>query len=300
MERGLLRRGVIADELAPYNTHADTSDVSGEMGRACPTHQPSTVVPIIAAATRHLGVGVTLSIRIRASVSMCRRLSSLDHLSNGRIAWNIVSSYSKSEWDAYGHTMTERAAATSGSRSTWRLLQAWESWEPGAIVADKASGIYADPARSTCPPRRQILQCHGRHFCAPSPQAGRCYAGGIVRSWTRLRAKHAEAIFAVHPNVDRMKQYADDLNERLGRSSIVTPGSVKLISADVVAETRFGGAGKVRAHQGMHPSRRRARPIPPLRPRLLEIFTRTTSCRTSRYLEIRACSSRTSTRAGRR
>ena len=108
MERGLFDAVFIADELAPYNTHEDSSDPVVKWAVQCPTHEPSTIVPIIAAATRHLGVGVTLSSAFEHPYSMCRRLSSLDHLSDGRIAWNIVSSYSKSEWDAYGHTMTER------------------------------------------------------------------------------------------------------------------------------------------------------------------------------------------------
>jgi hypothetical protein len=75
---------------------------------------------------------------------MCRRLSSLDHLSAGRIAWNIVSSYSKSEWDAYGHSMTDRSGRYERLEEYMGVCyQLWDSWEPGAIIADKASGIYA-------------------------------------------------------------------------------------------------------------------------------------------------------------
>jgi len=97
MERGLFDAMFIADELAPYNTYDDSSDATVKWAVQCPTHEPSTIVPIITSdATRNLGVGVTLSTMFMHPYAMCRLLSSLDHLSSGRVAWNIVSSYSKS------------------------------------------------------------------------------------------------------------------------------------------------------------------------------------------------------------
>src|SRR5664280_1490805 len=109
MERGLFDGMFIADELAPYNNYKGSSDDTVRYAVQCPVHEPSTIVPIIAAATTHLGIGVTLSTAFEHPYSMVRRLSSLDHLSGGRVAWNIVSSYSKSEWDAYGVEMTSRS-----------------------------------------------------------------------------------------------------------------------------------------------------------------------------------------------
>jgi alkanesulfonate monooxygenase SsuD/methylene tetrahydromethanopterin reductase-like flavin-dependent oxidoreductase (luciferase family) len=143
MERGLFDGMFIADELAPYNTHEDSSDAIVQWAVQCPTHEPSTIVPIITTATKHLGVGVTLSTAFEHPYSMCR----------GRpVLWQAGSSN------------------------------------------------------------------QGRDFAA----------------------KHAEAIFAVHPNVDRMKQYADDLNTRMATKFNREPGSVKLICGlqTVVAETR--------------------------------------------------------------
>ena len=71
MERGLFDAVFIADELAPYNTHEDSSDPVVKWAVQCPTHEPSTIVPIIAAATRHLGVGVTLSSAFEHPYSVC-------------------------------------------------------------------------------------------------------------------------------------------------------------------------------------------------------------------------------------
>lgn len=243
MERGLFDAMFIADELAPYTTYKNNSDAIVKYAVQCPTHEPSTIVPIIAAATQHLGVGVTLSTAFEHPYSMCRRLSSLDHLSGGRIAWNIVSSYSKSEWEAYGQEMTERTGRYDRLDEYMEVCyKLWDSWEPDAILADQASGIYADPGKvRTVHHEGRYYRCHGRHFCAPSPQ-GRpvLWQAGSSNQGRDFAAKHAEAIFAVHPNVERMRQYTDDLNDRLWRKFDRQPGSVKLIFGlqTVVAETR--------------------------------------------------------------
>jgi long-chain alkane monooxygenase len=243
MERGLFDAMFIADELAPYTTHQNSSDAIVKYAVQCPTHEPSTIVPIITTATQHLGVGLTLSTAFEHPYSMCRRLSSLDHLSDGRIAWNIVSSYSKSEWEAYGRDMAKREDRYARLEEYMEVCyKLWDSWEPDAIIADKASGIYADPAKvHVVHHDGEYYSCHARHFCAPSPQ-GRpvLWQAGSSDRGRDFAAKHAEAIFAVHPNVERMRQYTDDLNDRLANRFDRKPGNVKLIYGlqTVVAETR--------------------------------------------------------------
>jgi len=242
MERGLFDAVFIADELAPYTTHEGSSDVVVKYAVQCPTHEPSTIVPIITGATTHLGVGLTLSTAFEHPYSLCRRLSSLDHLSAGRLAWNIVSSYSKSEWEAYGHEMATRQDRYSRLEEYMDLCyQLWDSWDDDAIVADKETGIYADPSKvRVIDHDGEYYSCHARHFVAPSPQ-GRpvLWQAGSSDRGRDFAAKHAEAIFAVHPNAGRMREYTDDLDRRLekfGRE----PGSVKRIYGlqTVVAQTR--------------------------------------------------------------
>jgi alkanesulfonate monooxygenase SsuD/methylene tetrahydromethanopterin reductase-like flavin-dependent oxidoreductase (luciferase family) len=206
-----------------------------------PDARAFTIVPIITTATKHLGVGLTLSTAFEHPYSMCRRLSSLDHLSAGRIAWNIVSSYSKSEWDAYGHSMTDRSGRYERLEEYMGVCyQLWDSWEPGAIIADKASGIYADPSKiKVVHHEGKYYKCDGRHFCAPSPQ-GRpvLWQAGSSGPGRDFAAKHAEAIFAVHPNIDRMRQYAGDLTERTDRK--IQPGA-GFGQADLRSSNRCGG-----------------------------------------------------------
>jgi FMN-dependent oxidoreductase (nitrilotriacetate monooxygenase family) len=232
MERGLFDAMFIADELAPYNNYQDSSDASVRYAVQCPTHEPSTIVPIITTATKHLGVGVTLSTAFEHPYSMVRRLSSLDHLSNGRIAWNIVSSYSKSEWDAYGQEMTERSGRYERMEEYMELCyQLWDSWAEDSIVADAETGIYADPAKvREVDFKGEYFRCRGRSFCFRSPQ-GRpvLWQAGSSDRGRDFAAKHAEAVFAVHPTVERMRQYTDDLTHRMSGKFNRPPGSVKLI-----------------------------------------------------------------------
>jgi FMN-dependent oxidoreductase (nitrilotriacetate monooxygenase family) len=243
MERGLFDAMFIADELAPYNTHADSSDPVVKYAVQFPTHEPSTIAPIITSATKHLGVGVTLSTAFEHPYSMCRRLSSLDHLSNGRIAWNIVSSYSKSEWDAYGAEMSDRGHRYERLEEYMELCyKLWNSWEPDAIIADKESGVYADPSKvHEVVHEGAFFRSRGRHFVAPSPQGQPVlWQAGSSDRGRDFAAKHAEAIFAVLPTVSRMRQYSDDLNVRVSERFNRPKGSVRLIYRvqTVVAETR--------------------------------------------------------------
>jgi long-chain alkane monooxygenase len=243
MERGLFDAIFIADELAPYNNYEDSSDACVKYAVQCPTHEPSTLVPILTTATEHLGVGVTLSTAFEHPYSMVRRLSSLDHLSAGRVAWNIVSSYSKSEWDAYGASMSLRHDRYARMEEYMELChKLWGSWEPDAIVADKASGVYADPDKvHEVHHEGEYFRCRGRSFVCRSPQGHPVlWQAGSSERGRDFAAKHAEAVFAVHPTVERMRQYTDDLNTRLYGKFNRRPGSVKLIYGlqTVVAETR--------------------------------------------------------------
>lgn len=242
MERGFFTGAFIADELAPYNNYEGSSDATVKYAVQFPTHEPSTLVPIMARATRHLGIGVTLSTAFEHPYSLVRRLSSLDHLSEGRVAWNVVSSYSKSEWDAYGADMSQREDRYEKMQEYLELCyKYWDAWEPGAIIADKASGVYADPSKiKEVIHQGRYFSSRARPFVSPSPQ-GRpvLWQAGSSDRGRDFAAEHAEAIFAVHPNVKRMREYHDDMREREGKFGRSGKG-IKLIYGlqTVVGRTR--------------------------------------------------------------
>lgn len=243
MERGFFDAMFIADELAPYNNYKGSSDDTVRYAVQCPVHEPATLAPIVTGATKHLGVGVTLSTAFEHPYSMVRRLASLDHLSGGRVAWNIVSSYSKSEWDAYGAEMSDRSKRYDLMDEYVRLCcEYWDSWDADAIVADRESGVYADPSKvREIDFKGEFFRSKGRNFVGRSPQGRPVFwqAGSSPRG-RDFASEYAEAIFAVHPTVDRMREYADDLNKRVTEKFNRPEGSVKLIYGmqTCVAETR--------------------------------------------------------------
>ena len=113
-----------------------------------PCNEPSTIVPVIATATTKLGIGITLSTAFEHSYSMARRLFSLDYQSRGQIAWNIVSSFSHGEWNAYGVDRRERSDRYERLEEYMDVCyKLWDSWEDGAIIADKVAGVYGDPTK---------------------------------------------------------------------------------------------------------------------------------------------------------
>jgi long-chain alkane monooxygenase len=243
LERGLFDAIFIADQLAPYATYKATSDYSVKYAVQFPCNEPSTIVPVIATATERLGIGITLSTAFEHPYSMARRLSSLDYQSRGRIAWNIVSSFSHGEWNAYGVDGRERSDRYERLEEYMEVCyKLWDSWDDGAIIADKQAGIYGDPAKiHEIDHDGPYFKCKARHFVPPSPQ-GRpvLWQAGSSNRGRDFAAKHAEAIFAVLPTLARMKEYSADLEkrsvERFGRQA----GSVKRIFGlqTVVGESR--------------------------------------------------------------
>ncbi|PRC56011.1 nitrilotriacetate monooxygenase, partial [Mycobacterium sp. ITM-2017-0098] len=80
-------------------------------------------------------------------------------LSGGRIAWNIVGSYSPSEFAAYGQKMPDRSIRYERIAEYVDLCcQLWDSWQPDAVVADRATGIYAHPEKI------REVNFDGKHF----------------------------------------------------------------------------------------------------------------------------------------
>jgi FMN-dependent oxidoreductase (nitrilotriacetate monooxygenase family) len=230
LERGLFDAVFLADELAPYNSFEDSSDATVRYAVQAPTHEPAALTPIITGATEHLGVGITLSTAFEHPYSMARRLSTFDHLSGGRIAWNIVGSYSPSEFAAYGQDMPDRSTRYERIEEYVDLCcRLWDSWQPDAVAADRETGIYAHPEKiAEVRFEGKYFRCRARHFVAPSPQ-GRpvLWQAGASEQGRHFAASTAEAIFAIQPTVASMRAYSDDIRRRVSDAGR-NPDSVKL------------------------------------------------------------------------
>lgn len=169
LERGKFNGLFIADVLGGYDVYNGPGNIKAAAisGAQWPIIEPSAVVSAMAAVTKNLAFGITFSTISEAPYHLARRLATLDHLSNGRVGWNVVSSYLDSAArnllngeDLPPHD--ERYVRTEEYlQVVYELLLS--SWSDDAVKLDKKKGVYSDPERI-----RQI-DFEGKYFKVPGP-----------------------------------------------------------------------------------------------------------------------------------
>lgn len=150
LEQGLFDGLFIADITGVYDVYQNGIDLTLKESIQLPSHDPSTLISAMAAVTQNLGFGVTVNLSYETPYQFARRFASLDHLTQGRIGWNIVTGYLDS---------AERLIGQKGLKDhDLRYEQAeeflelcykfWEgSWENDAVQKDKQKRIFTDPKK---------------------------------------------------------------------------------------------------------------------------------------------------------
>ena len=204
LEAGLFDGLFLADVVGIYDTYGGGADAALRSGAQVPLIDPVLLIPSMAAVTQNLGFGVTSILSYEVPYSFARRMSTLDHLTDGRIAWNIVTGYLGSAARAHGATGprshdTRYEAADEFMQIVYDL---WErSWEDGALLRDRQAGIYSDPAKV------HAIRHDGKHYRSeaihlvePSPQRTPVlYQAGSSFRGQAFAARHAECIYVSGP-----------------------------------------------------------------------------------------------------
>jgi long-chain alkane monooxygenase len=164
-----------------------------------PALDPTLVIPAAAAVTERLGFAVTYSTSYHAPYQCARVFSTLDHLTSGRIGWNIVTSDLKlARGTGMAGQMAHDERYDRADEYVDLAVRLWEdSWEDGAVVRDAGSDTFADPDR-VHPVEHQgrWFQVHAPHQCEPSPQRTPVlYQAGSSPRGTAFAARHAEVVF---------------------------------------------------------------------------------------------------------
>ncbi|MFC9876091.1 NtaA/DmoA family FMN-dependent monooxygenase [Nocardia salmonicida] len=200
LERGTFDSVFFADVVGLYDNYNGGWDTHVTEGLQIPNHDPAALVSALAAATEHLGIVITSSVLQDHPFSFARKISTLDHLSGGRIGWNIVTSALRNSARNFG--LLDRLA--HDSRYEWAeeytevVYKLWEgSWDDGALIRDRERGIHADPARvhkiNHHSPRYSV---EGPHLSAPSPQRTPVlFQAGTSAAGRAFAARHAEGVF---------------------------------------------------------------------------------------------------------
>jgi alkanesulfonate monooxygenase SsuD/methylene tetrahydromethanopterin reductase-like flavin-dependent oxidoreductase (luciferase family) len=122
LERGKFDALFIADVLGVYDVYGGNVDAALAEATQVPLNDPVLLIPAMSRATRNLGFGVTCTLSFEPPYPFARRMSTLDHLTDGRIGWNIVTGYLNSAAKGVGlDTQTSQTSATESVTSIWRL-----------------------------------------------------------------------------------------------------------------------------------------------------------------------------------
>ena len=174
LERGCFDALFLADVVGVYDTYRGGPETSIREAMQIPVNDPAMLVPAMAHATEHLGFAFTSSVLQAQPFTFARTLSTLDHLTRGRIAWNIVTSYLPNAGAnlGLGGLPAHNDRYDRGDEYLEVVYKLWEgSWEDDAVVADTERGVYADPRKiHSIDHVGAYYEVAGPHLCEPSPQ----------------------------------------------------------------------------------------------------------------------------------
>ena len=243
LERGLFDGLFIADIVGVYDIYRQSVDVTLKESVQLPVNDPMMLVSAMAAVTQHLGFGITVNLTYEAPYLLARRFSTLDHLTEGRIGWNIVTGYLDSAARAMGGAEHDsaRRALRPRRRISRRALQA---------VGRKLGGRRraARPRRRACSPiprksarsgiAARYYDVEGYHLCEPSPQRTPVlFQAGSSGRGQAFAVRHAECVFVSSQSKEGTRKLVDALRAQAvaaGRAA----GDLKIVMGITVVVGR--------------------------------------------------------------
>ncbi|MFZ4831843.1 LLM class flavin-dependent oxidoreductase [Rouxiella sp. Mn2063] len=243
LERGKFDGLFIADVLGVYDVLNGNADAAIRQATQVPVNDPLALITPMALVTEHLGFGLTASLSFEHPYPFARRLSTLDHLTKGRIGWNIVTSYLESGARNIGHKgQTDHDArydyAEEYLQVVYKLLEG--SWEDGAILRDRERRIFSDPTKiHPINHQGEFFQVPGIHLSEPSPQRTPVlYQAGASSRGKQFAAGNAECVFVASPSKVLLKKTVADIRRRTAEAGR-DPNSVLIFNllTVIVGET---------------------------------------------------------------
>lgn len=250
----------LADVVGAYDVFRGGPETALREGLQIPSNDPLLVVPAMAAVTKKLGFGVTFSTTYEPPFAFARRMSTLDHLTKGRIGWNIVTSYLPNAAQNFGldQEVPHDRRYEIADEYLHVLYKLWEgSWDDDAVIRDREGGVYTDSSKVRYIDHvGENFRVKGPHLAEPSLQrtpvlfqatgspAGIAFAG-----------RHAEVVFTGGRSVEDFQRNAQAM-----RDATIAQGrggdDIKFIvqAGVVVGRTEEEAADKLRtyrAHQSL-------------------------------------------------
>lgn len=251
LERGYFDSVFIADVVGVYDIYRGSVETSLLDADQVPVNDPFFQVPAMATVTKHLGFGVTSALTYEQPYALARKFSTLDHLTKGRVAWNVVTSYLNSAAVNLGLKQQishdERYdIADEFLDVTYKL---WEgSWDEDAVLRDRERGIFTDPSKvHPIGHKGKYYDVPGIHLSEPSPQRTPViFQAGASSRGRAFAAKHAEGVFISPATAEQAREVSDDIRNRAvaaGRSrdsvKVFTLLTVITAESDEAAQAKY-------------------------------------------------------------
>ncbi|NUU08171.1 LLM class flavin-dependent oxidoreductase [Leifsonia sp. C5G2] len=220
LERGTFDGIFIADVLGTYDVYGGSNEAAIRHGAQVPVNDPVLLVSAMALVTENLGFGITAGTAYEHPYPFARRMSTLDHLTNGRVGWNVVTGYLPSAARNMGHDdqLQHDDRYDHADEYLEVLYKLWEgSWEDDAVVRDRESGVFTDPAKvHEIGHKGKHFTVPGIHLSEPSPQRTPViYQAGASKRGISFAAENAEAIFVAASTKEGLTATVSKLRDAL-------------------------------------------------------------------------------------
>jgi FMN-dependent oxidoreductase (nitrilotriacetate monooxygenase family) len=237
-ERAKLDMIFIADKLAIDDNYGGSFD-SSVTYRPVLSAEPLTLISALSVATQRIGLAATASTTYNEPYHIARMFATLDHLSKGRVAWNVVTSTSDAEARNFSKRehLDHATRYDKASEFVEVVKKLWDSWEDEALLVDKARGVFADKDKVHYANHQgKWFDVKGPLNIQRSPQGQPVLIqAGSSETFRELAAQHAELIFTAQPNIESAQHFYQDLKSRVekyGRSRDavkILPGTMLII-----------------------------------------------------------------------
>lgn len=220
LERGTFDGIFIADVLGTYDVYGGSNEAAIRNGAQVPVSDPLLLVSAMALVTEHLGFGITAGTAYEHPYPFARRMSTLDHLTKGRVGWNVVTGYLPSAARNMGHEdqLEHDDRYDHADEYLEVLYKLWEgSWEDDAVLRDRETGVFADPSKvHEIGHRGTHFTVPGIHISEPSPQRSPViYQAGASPRGVAFAAENAEAIFVAAPTKEVLRSTVSRIRDAL-------------------------------------------------------------------------------------
>ncbi len=180
---------------------------------------PASLLPALAVATEHIGLVSTATTTYNEPFHIARRFATVDHISNGRAGWNLVTSQVETEAQNFNReTHVEHGDRYERAYEFYDVVAGlWDSWEEGAFRHDKSTGVYFDDDKV------HLLNHKGKHFSVRGPlNVGRTPQGrpvvsqaGSSEAGRELAARSADIVYTAQASVEESRAFRAELRERV-------------------------------------------------------------------------------------